>query len=232
MRRVRQKLRAIPQPIPLVKLAYKQLRDSIMTFHLKPGQIYNEINLAKEFGISRTPVREALLELSAQGLVTFLTRRGVRINHFSKRDVEEVFELRKAIELAVVEKISRRSADLDVAKLERTLERHIEAIKKADRLVFLRADRTFHTTLAKLTQNRRLVSILGNIGDMIQMMGVEALMRPGRMEEVLEEHQSVLKFIRQTREAEARQAMDYHLDRSKEAVLEQHHPQIKHAKTD
>lgn len=162
MRRVRQKLRAIPQPIPLVKLAYKQLRDSIMTFHLKPGQIYNEINLAKEFGISRTPVREALLELSAQGLVTFLTRRGARINHFSKRDVEEVFELRKAIELAVVEKISRRSADLDVAKLERTLDRHIEAIKKGDRLVFLRADRTFHTTLAKLTQNRRLVSILGN----------------------------------------------------------------------
>jgi len=126
---MRPKLKAIPQPLPLSKLVYERLRNSILDGDLKPGEIYNEINLAKDFGISRTPVREALLELSAQGLVTFLPRRGVRINHFTRRDVEEVFELRKAIEIAVVEKISRRSQDVDLTKLERTLDNQLKAIK-------------------------------------------------------------------------------------------------------
>lgn len=215
------KLRAIRQPIPLAKLAYQRLRYSILSGDLKPGEIHNEMNIAKDLGISRTPVREALLELSVQGFVTFLPRRGVRINHFTKRDVEEVFELRKAIELAVVEKISRHATEVDLTKLEVALSSQLEAMKNEDYGVFLEADRAFHTTLTKFTQNRRLISIFGNIRDMIQMMGAEALARQGRMEEVIEEHRSVLDFIRQSREIEARQAMEYHLDRSREAVLEQ-----------
>ncbi len=216
------KLRAIRQPLPLAKLAYERLRDSILNGDLKPGEIYKEMNLARDFGISRTPVREALLELSVHGLVTFLPRRGVRINHFTKRDVEEVFELRKAIELAIVEKISRGSKDINLAKLEKTLDKQVMAMKREDRVAFLEEDRVFHATLAKLTQNHRLVSILENIRDMVQMMGLEALTRSGRMEEVVEEHRAVLKFIQQMRELEARQAMDHHLDRSQDAVLEQH----------
>lgn len=216
------KLRAIRQPLPLAKLAYERLRDSILSGDLKPGEIYKEMNLARDFGISRTPVREALLELSVHGLVTFLPRRGVRINHFTKRDVEEVFELRKAIELAIVEKISRGSKDINLAKLEKTLDNQVMAMKREDRVAFLEEDRVFHATLAKLTQNHRLVSILENIRDMVQMMGLEALTRSGRMEEVVEEHRAVLKFIQQMRKLEARQAMDHHLDRSKDAVLEQH----------
>lgn len=226
-----QKLRAIRQPLPLAKLAYDRLRDSILSGVLKPGEIYNETKLAKDFGISRTPVREALLELSVQGLVTFLPRRGVRINHFTKHDVEEVFELRKAIELAVVEKVSRCFKEIDLTKLGKTLDNQLQAIKKGDRVAFLEADRVFHTTLARLTQNQRLVSTLENIRDMVEMMAVEALTRPGRMEEVIEEHRNVLRFIQQMRGPEARQAMDYHLDRSEDAVLEQQDRKVEDVQT-
>ena len=89
-------------------MAYNALRDAISNGNLRHDEIYNEIALAKELGISRTPVREALLELSSQELVTFLPRRGVIVNSFTDKDIEEVFELRKAIELAAVEKELRR----------------------------------------------------------------------------------------------------------------------------
>lgn len=217
------KLKAIPQPLPLARLAYEKLRGSILNGYLRPGEIYNEMKLANELGISRTPVREALLELSAQGLVTFLPRKGVRVNYLTKRDIKEVFELRKAIEVAVVERVTEISPKCDLTKIQKALDDQLRAKEKEDSVDFLRADRSFHMNICKLTQNKRLVSILENIRDMIHMMAADALTRPGRMEEVLEEHQGVLEFIRQGRRLEARQAMEYHLDRSKQAVLEQHH---------
>ena len=119
---MRKTLKSIPQPAPLNKLAYEKLRESIMAGHLKPGEIYNEMSLAEELGISRTPVREALVELSAQGLVTFLPRRGVQINAFTERDIEEVFELRKLVELGVIDKIADLIQYCDLDKLEKTIE--------------------------------------------------------------------------------------------------------------
>ena len=84
-------LAAIQQPPALAKIAYEALRDSILAGRLRSSEVYSEKVLADELGISKTPVREALLELSAQGLVQFLPRRGVRVTHFSKKDAQEVF---------------------------------------------------------------------------------------------------------------------------------------------
>ncbi|MBL7225558.1 MAG: GntR family transcriptional regulator [Desulfobacteraceae bacterium] len=215
------KLKAITQPLSLAKVAYKALRDSILTGHLIPGEMYNEIALAKELGISRTPVREALLELSTQGLVTFLPRKGVMVSHYDRRDVEEIFELRKAIELAAIEKVANASPPCDLSKIQKALADQRKAIKKKDFLAFLQADRVFHATLSELTNNRRLVDILDNIRDLIQLMGREALGRAGRWEEVLAEHKKVFEAVKEGKPAETREAMVYHLDRSKEAVVAQ-----------
>jgi len=217
------KLKTITQPLPLAKMAYQALRDSILAGHLSPGEIYNEMALAKEFGISRTPVREALLELSAQGLVTFLPRRGVMVTHYNRQDVEEVFELRKVIELAAIEKIARSSPPCDLTDIEKSLANQQNKMKKMDYIGFLQADRTFHSTFSKMTGNGRLVGILENIRDMIHLMGREALGRASRWEEVIAEHKNVLEAVKQGKQVKAKKAMDYHLDRSREAVLTQTH---------
>ncbi|MBW1711848.1 MAG: GntR family transcriptional regulator [Deltaproteobacteria bacterium] len=214
-------LRAVPQPIPLAKLAYESLRESILSGHLKAGQTYNEMALAKDLGISRTPVREALLELAAQGLMTFLPRKGVMVNHYTSRDVEEVFEVRQAIELAAVEKVAKAAPQCDLSDIEKTLEDQRKAVEAKNSVAFLKADRIFHLSFSQLTGNRRLVAILENIRDMVQVMGMEALGRAGRFGEVIEEHKKVLDLVRQGRAAEAREAMEHHLDLSKEAVLDQ-----------
>lgn len=215
-------LDAIDQPPPLAKIAFESLRDSILTGRLRAGEVYNEMALAKELGISRTPVREALLELSAKGLVTFLPRRGVMVNRFSVRDVEEVFEVRAAIELAIVEKVVRAWKSLDLRRLEKALAEQERAIERGDKMAFLEADRLFHSTFGEMANNRRLVAILENVRDMIHVMGMEALAREGRPAEVLEEHGRVIEAIKAGKPAEARRTMARHLEKSKESVLEQY----------
>lgn len=212
-------LRAIDQPEPLSKIAYQTLRDSIINGDLKRGEIYNEMALAKELGISRTPVREALLELSAQGLVSFLPRRGVVVNDYSRRDVEEVFEVRKAIELFAIDRAASMEPRPDLTEMAQALEKQRKAVEDGSKIDYLRADRDFHHSFSRLLANQRLLAILDNIRDLVQVMSLGALAKEGRDEEVIQEHQRVIEAVELGDPQKARKAMEEHLDRSQEAVL-------------
>lgn len=214
-------LKAIKHPLPLAKIAYEVLRDSILTGQLIPGEVYNEMALAKELGISRTPVREALLELSSQGLVTYLPRKGVVVKHYTKRDVEEIFELRSAIELAALEKVVKASPPYDLTKLEKSIDDQRKAWKKNDSDAYIHFDRVFHLAFCEMMGNRRFFAILENIRDLIHLMAIQALDKEGRWEEVLNEHKEVIFAVKQGNVDLGKRAMDYHLEKSKQAVLEQ-----------
>jgi len=214
------KFAAIKQPESLAKMAYEAIRKSILSGQWKIGELYNEKAIAADLGISRTPVREALLELASQDLIIFLPRRGLMVNRFTRRDVDEIFELRKAIELAAVEKVTVAAPPFDLFEIEDALLSQRKAVKKKDYLAFMEADRLFHTRFSELTNNRRIISILENIRDMIHVMGAKALALEGRALEVIEEHQTILEAVKKGNLAEARRAMAYHLDQSKEAVEE------------
>jgi DNA-binding GntR family transcriptional regulator len=214
------KFAAIKQPESLARMAYEAIRQSILSGQWKIGELYNEKAIAADLGISRTPVREALLELAAQDLIIFLPRRGLMVNRFSRRDVEEIFELRKAIELAAVEKISAASPPYDLFEIEESLLKQRKATKEKDYLAFMEADRMFHTGFSELTNNRRLIAILENLRDMIHVMGAKALALEGRALKVIEEHQAIFEAVSKGDCEEARRTMAYHLDQSKEAVEE------------
>ncbi len=215
------KLKAITQPLPLAKMAYKTLRDSILAGQFLPGEVYNEMALAKELGISRTPVREALLELSSQGLITYLPRKGVMVKHYTRHDVEEIFELRKAIELVALEKIVKASPPLDLSKLEKSIDDQRQAWKKKNSDTYIHFDRVFHLAFCEMIGNRRFFNILENIRDLIHLMAIQALDRESRWEEVINEHEEVIRAIKGKKLITAKKAMNDHLDRSMEAVLEQ-----------
>ena len=214
------KFAAIKQPESLAKMAYEAIRKSILSGQWKIGELYNEKAIAADLGISRTPVREALLELASQDLIIFLPRRGLMVNRFTRRDVDEIFELRKAIELAAVEKITLASPPFDLFEIEESLLNQRKAVKQKDYLAFMEADRLFHTSFSELTNNRRLIAILDNIRDMIHVMGAKALAAEGRAKEVIDEHQIIFEAVKKGNIEEARRAMAYHLDQSKEAVVE------------
>ena len=214
------KFAAIKQPESLARMAYEAIRQSILSGQWKLGELYNEKAIAADLGISRTPVREALLELASQDLIIFLPRRGLMVNRFTRRDVDEIFELRKAIELAAVEKITVAAPPFDLFEIEEALLSQRKAVKQKDYLAFMEADRLFHTSFSELTNNRRLIAILDNIRDMIHVMGAKALALEGRALEVIEEHQIIFEAVKKGNIEEARRAMAYHLEQSKEAVVE------------
>lgn len=214
------KLATLSQPESLAKMAYDALRRSILIGELKSGELYSEKGLAEDLGISRTPVREALLELAGQELVVFLPRKGVQINSFKKRDVDEIFELRKIIETASVEKVAKFSEAYDLYKLEEALNSQRKALEKKDSNAFLQADRCFHSICNDLTNNQRLVAILENLRDMIQMMGVLALGMQGRAEEVIVEHEDIFSAIKEGDPVKAREMMSRHLDLTRRTLEE------------
>jgi len=214
------KFATIKQPESLAKMAYEAIRQSILSGEWKLGELYNEKAIAADLGISRTPVREALLELASQDLIIFLPRRGLMVNRFTRRDVDEIFELRKAIELAAVEKITLASPPFDLFEIEESLLKQRKSAREKDYLAFMEADRLFHTSFSELTNNRRVIAILDNIRDMIHVMGAKALALEGRALEVIEEHQAIFEAVSRGNAENARSAMAYHLDLSKGAVVE------------
>jgi DNA-binding GntR family transcriptional regulator len=213
-------LRAIEPPLPLAKIALERLRDSILNGRLQIGEIYNEMALAKELGISRTPVREALLELSALGLIAFLPRKGIVIKHYTPKDVAEIFELRRVVELAAIKKVTKANPPLDLSKLEKSLDNQRKSAKKNDFISFMNADRMFHATFSELTDNRHFVRILENIRDLFHFMGMQGLATKGRADIVTVEHEKILEAVKQRKIIRAKEAMSHHLDQSEKAVIE------------
>ena len=119
-----------------------------------------------------------------------------------------------------MEKIAKTSPPFDLFETEESLLSQRKAVKKKDYLGFMEADRLFHTRFSELTNNRRIIAILENIRDMIHVMGAKALALEGRALVVIEEHQIILEAVKKGNIEEARRAMAYHLDQSKEAVVE------------
>lgn len=211
-------LNRINKPEPLAKTALKALRHSILTNELTPGIIYNEKSLAKDLGISRTPVREALLELSSKRLVKFLPQKGVIINTFSDKDIEDVFEIRTALEVFSIKKTCMNHKNLDMSVLNEFLTDQKKAVKSKNTHQFMEADRRFHIGFTRLTHNDYLMDMMHDIRDIMHLMGFKALSIKGRMELVVEEHENILKAVAKGDVQMAMKKMEYHLEYSKKAV--------------
>lgn len=212
-------LTELNKPEPLAKMAYEALRSSILSNTLTTDVIYNEKKLANQLGISRTPVREALLELSSQGLITFLPRKGVIVRRFTDQDIEEIFELRHIIETGTFRKICSRRNALDFTEIEESITaQEVIATTTRDISTFMDMDRKFHMAFTRLVGNQRLIAIMENIRDILHIMGSHALSAEGRMDKVVEEHKNLLHSVRQGETAKALSLLEDHLDLSKAAV--------------
>ena len=214
------KLSSIEKPQPLNRIAYEALRESILSGRLKSGQMYNEMKLAEELGISRTPVREALLELSAKGLITFIPRKGVQVSSFTIDDVNEVWEVRMALELFAMDKLKFKAEKLNLKPLLESLAIQKAAVKSLDYSTYLAADRDFHRQLCELWGNRRLQISLEEIRDLVDLMALDALNQEGRLAAVLMEHQKTVKALEKRDFQEAVRALEKHLTASRAAVIE------------
>jgi DNA-binding GntR family transcriptional regulator len=163
---------------------------------LAPGGWIDEQALASEYGISRTPLREALKVLAAEGLVVLKPRRGCYVTQLSEQDIDEVFPVMALLEGRVAEEAARRVTSADFAHLaaiHEELERHAAA-NDADR--FFEANQRFHAALQDIAGNRYLAQLIDDARKVIKLTRRDSLRLEGRLKQSLAEHRAILDALR------------------------------------
>jgi DNA-binding GntR family transcriptional regulator len=171
------------------------IRASIIGGELAPGELYSVADLAETLEVSRTPVREALIELATRGMVRFERNRGVRILGTSINDLEQIFEIRLMLEVPAARQAVARMLPDDVKALRghlASMERAAEA-GDVDRLWV--HDRQFHRALMIASGNRRLAEYVDNLRDMVLVRGVTTAGRARSLDAIVDEHRAILERV-------------------------------------
>ncbi|MEX2024524.1 MAG: GntR family transcriptional regulator [Thermoleophilaceae bacterium] len=185
---------AIARGETLAQQAYASLRHAIRDALLVHDRVYSESELAQSMGISRTPVREALIELSREGLVEILPQRGFRLRSLSATERAEVFGLRLALEGFVVERLAREASPENVAALRELIDRQRTETSRGA-AEFLAIDEQFHLLMPQLLGLERTHRMLVTLRGAMWLMGSLALSIGERTPHVVDEHAAIVDAI-------------------------------------
>ena len=188
----------------------ERLRSMVFERDLAPGELIDEVGLAARWKISRTPLREALKVLAAEGLVELEPRRGSRVVALSDDDADALFPVMALLEGRCAVEVTLRASDTDVAELRRlheTLERHAAA---QDIDAYYRANHVFHTRLQALAANRWLDRVTGDLRRFARLLRGRQLILPGRIERSIAEHRELIDAIERRDAERAGNAMHAH----------------------
>lgn len=190
---------------------FASLRESILSGEFPAGSLHSIYRLADLLGVSRTPVREAVLRLADAGLVSIERNRGVRIRGVSVDDVRAVFELRLMIEVPAAAYAAAHADDQDVRSLVAELQGMAAGAEAGDEAGFTSHDRALHHAIGSILGNPRAQHEVAALRDSIQTRGASTLHRSRGMPEILGEHTPIVEAIAARDPAAAAIAMERHL---------------------
>ena len=194
----------------------EQLRSRILAHSLAPGSWIDEQALTAEYGISRTPLREALKVLAAEGLVTMKLRRGAYVTEVSARDLAEVFHLLALLESDAARIAARQATPAEMAELLAIHDELENALD--DRQRFFAANERFHMRLLEIADNRWRIQMVADLRKVMKLNRAQSLLKQGRLEASLKEHRQIMAALK-ARNAERVQAlMQHHLEAGREAA--------------
>jgi DNA-binding GntR family transcriptional regulator len=176
------------------------LRERIFSRELAPGSWIDELKLAEEYGISRTPLREALKVLAAEGLVTMKVRRGAYVTEMSERDLTDVYHLLALLESDAAGVVATQASDAQLNELQ-DLHRELEKAM-GNRERFFEINEAFHTRLLEIANNRWRDQMVADLRKVMKLNRHNSLLKSGRMEESLAEHRAIMAALN-ARDAEA-----------------------------
>lgn len=174
------------------------LRAALVAGEMRPGVLYSAPVLAEKFGVSATPVREAMLDLANEGLVEPVRNKGFRVTELSDGDLDEITQIRMLLEVPTVGEIAARCDDEMKPKVEalRAGAREIVALAvKPDLIGYLEADRQFHLALLALAGNKHLVEVIGNLRSRSRLYGLQQLADRGELGRSAEEHEQIVDLV-------------------------------------
>ncbi|WJR76400.1 GntR family transcriptional regulator [Bradyrhizobium sp. NP1] len=192
---------------------YAELRGELVTLRRRPGEAISEAEIALAYGVSRTPVREAILKLADEGLVEIFPQSGIFVSRIPLAALPEAIIIRKALEETTSRLAAERATASQILNLHSILERQREADAARDRDAFHQADETFHATIAEVGGYPGIWTLIQQVKVHVDRYRQLTLPLIGRMSQVIVEHKAVLDAIEAHDPAAAVHAMASHLER-------------------
>jgi len=203
-------------PRALYQEVAELLRQRIFNRELTPGSWIDELKLAEEYGISRTPLREALKVLAAEGLVTMKVRRGAYVTEVSERDLTDVYHLLALLESDAAGVVATQATDAQLKELQ-TLHRELEK-SVSNREKFFQINERFHMRLLEIADNRWRDQMVADLRKVMKLNRHNSLLKNGRIEESLAEHQAIMNALLARDAMATAQAMRAHFNNGLQAA--------------
>lgn len=208
-----------PRHLTLRERIYEEIVRLIVSGELPSGVSIDEKFLTEKLQVSRTPFREAIGTLAKEGLIEIRPYRGFFVRSFSRKEIEDLYELRKTLECFAVELAVPRMSDRDIARFERILDEAVAALRRRDMATYGARDKEFHETIAERSGNAALIETLARLALQIQLCRTIANENRDFAERAAQERDEILAAFKARDIARAAALMRIHISDVQEAVL-------------
>ncbi|MFF7593425.1 GntR family transcriptional regulator [Streptomyces mirabilis] len=210
---------AAPAALPVLggkKSSYRErvadaLRAALIAGELRAGEVYSAPTLAARFGVSATPVREAMLDLAKEGLVDTVPNKGFRVTAVSDKQLDEYTHIRSLIEIPTTVQLATTADPVSLEALRPAAREIVTAAAAGDLIAYVEADIRFHLGLLALAGNAHLVEVVGDLRKRSRLYGLNALVEAGRLQDSAEEHLELLDALVDRDPEAVRRVMTRHL---------------------
>lgn len=219
------RIKNIYQPLNaeiLVDKSARLIREAIVSGELVQGSKISLRDLSQKFGISRTPLREAVRKIEAEGLITIIPRKGFVVRMFTRKDVKEIYAVREVLEMLAGELACKYITEKDLKHLEK-IHKQIKNMllsKKIDLRAVESLNKDFHFIIYEASQNALLIDMISNLWNRAAEMIFCILSSPHRLQDLLKEHGNILEGIEKRDKDSVKEAIKFHLSQSKSLTLE------------
>ncbi len=203
---------------PLYENVAERLREQIFAHELAPGSWLDEQSLALEFGISRTPMREAIKVLASEGLVTTKMNKGAYVTEVDRRDLEQIFTVLSLLEGQAAQETALKATEVQLTQLDDLHHRLEKAAADRDLEQFFEINVKFHDMIQEIAGNKWMNGVIVDLRKVLKLQRRDSLSRSGRLLSSLIEHREILQAILKRDPLAAEAAMRKHLARGLEAT--------------
>jgi DNA-binding GntR family transcriptional regulator len=204
-------LSRLAPPSSLRERVEKEIAAAIMSGQMAPGELFSAPTLAARFGVSATPVREAMLNLEKRGLIEVFRNKGFRVSAVSAEDTRAIVEVRQILEVAAVRRLTGTLDAADLADLRALADRIVETAGQGDLPSYLAADTAFHLTLLALAGNSRLTAIVADLRSQTRMVGLAGMVDTEQLRASAREHHELLDLLEGSDEGRVADLLHHHI---------------------
>ena len=201
-----------PRAATAASRIYSDLRTELVSLRRRPGEAISEAEIALSYGVSRTPVREAILKLSDEGLLEIFPQSGIFVSRIPLAALPEAIIIRKALEETTARLAAERATSSQILTLHSIIQRQREADAAGDGNAFHHADEMFHATIAEVAGHPGIWKLIQQVKVNVDRYRLLTLPQAGRIAQVIAEHEPILRAIEAHDPAGAGIAMDIHLE--------------------